>query len=291
GGAPARTLARIVQRIEQEVGVNASIGLSYNKFLAKIASDLDKPRGFAVIGRAEATDFLARQTVGILWGAGRALQQKLARDGITTVAQLQQMSDADLTARYGAIGHRMALFVRGRDDRRVNPDAPAKSISAETTFEHDLSEEEPLVRILWRLSEKVSRRLKASDLAGSTVTLKLRNADFHIRTRSRRLPAPTQLADSIFRLGRLLLSPELDGTRFRLLGIGVSGLVPDDLADPLDLADPEAQRRRAAEVALDDLRSRFGEGAIGKGRGLAPEAPQGGAALTGSRAPKDRSGR
>jgi DNA polymerase-4 len=266
---PAMTLATIIRRIEQEIGVTASVGLSYNKFLAKVCSDLDKPRGFAVLGRAEAVDFLARQPVGVIWGAGKALQARLAADGIRTCAQLQQRDEVDLMKRYGVIGRRLYRFARGEDDRRVSPDRGMKSVSAETTFEHDIADPEALRRVLWRLSEKVSRRLKASGLAGGTVVLKLKTADFRLRTRNHKLGQPTQLADVLYRHGTALLNREADGTRFRLLGIGVAGIEGADGAEAgADLADPAQARRAVAERAMDALRDRFGRDAIGKGRGL-----------------------
>ncbi len=268
GQAPATTAAQIVKRIEAEAGVSASIGLSYNKSLAKVASDLDKPRGFAVIGRAEAVDFLAQQPVSIIWGAGKALQRRLGKDGITMVAQLQAIDESELIARYGAMGQRMAQFVRGEDPRRIKANRPTKSISSETTFHHDISNGGELQKILWRQAERVSRRLKASDYAGTTVVLKLRRADFRILTRSRRLPDPTQLADTIFRHAKELLAAEINGTAYRLLGVGLSGLVDAVDADPPSLADPGGERRADAERALDQVRDRFGTDVIGKGRGL-----------------------
>jgi DNA polymerase-4 len=278
GGAPAQTMLRIVKRIEDEVHITASVGLSYNKFLAKIASDLDKPRGFAVIGRAEAVAFLAQQPVGLLWGAGKALQRRLASEGITMIGQLQQMAPEDLIARYGAMGRRMAMFVRGQDDRRVDPSAPTKSISSETTFDTDIADEEPLRRALWRQSEIVARRMKAQHLAGHTVTLKLRTADFQRLTRSQRLPNPTQLANVIFQYASALLHGEINGTRYRLLGVGLSQLASDEHADPLDLADPDAGRRADAERALDQVRSQFGDKAIFRGLALPDERAAKGAA-------------
>ncbi len=266
--SPVATAATIVNRIEAEVGVTASIGLSYNKSLAKVASDLDKPRGFAVIGRAEAVEFLAGQRVSIIWGAGKALQKRLAKDGITTVAQLQAIEETRLIARYGAMGLRMAQFVRGEDPRRISANRPTKSISSETTFRHDIADGEELKKILWRQADRVARRIKSAELAGTTVTLKLRRTDFRIVTRSRRLPDPTQLADTIYRQGAELLAKETDGTAYRLLGVGLSGLVDGMEADPLNLAEPGAERRADAERALDRVRDRFGNDAIGKGRGL-----------------------
>jgi DNA polymerase-4 len=268
GQAPAATAAAIVARIETEVGVGASIGLSYNKSLAKVASDLDKPRGFAVIGRAEAVTFLAGQPVSIIWGAGKALQRRLAKAGITTVAQLQAIEETDLIARYGAMGRRMAQFVRGEDPRQIRAGRPSKSISSETTFHHDIADGEELRKVLWRQAERVARRIKATELAGTTVVLKLRRADFRILTRSRRLPDPTRLADTIYRQAAEMLAREVNGTAYRLLGVGLSGLVDAAGADPLSLADPEAERRADAERALDHVRERFGVDVIGKGRGM-----------------------
>ncbi|MDP6691015.1 MAG: DNA polymerase IV [Alphaproteobacteria bacterium] len=268
GQSAAATAAAIVKRIVAEAGVTASIGLSYNKSLAKVASDLDKPKGFAVIGRAEAVEFLAGQPVSIIWGAGKALQRRLAKDGITTVSQLQGVEETELIARYGAMGQRMAQFVRGEDSRRISANRPTKSISSETTFHDDISDGEALKKILWRQADRVARRMKNAELAGTTVVLKLRRADFRILTRSRRLPDPTQLADTIYRQAEELLVKEVNGTAYRLLGVGLSGLVDGAEADPLSLADPGGGRRADAERALDKVRQRFGAEVIGKGRGL-----------------------
>jgi DNA polymerase IV len=264
---PAKALARLARRVEAEIGVTLSIGLSYCKFLAKVASDLDKPRGFAVIGRAEAKSFLATKPVGIIWGVGQALNQKLANDGIRRIADLQSRREIDLVSRYGAIGRRLARFSRGEDDRTVEPHGPAKSISAETTFRSDFTAEADLARELWPLTETVARRLKQSGLAAGGVTLKLKTADFRIITRARKLDRPSQLADTLFRAAKPLLAAACDGTAYRLIGIGSASLVAATSDEP-DLLDPRAQARAGAERAIDQLREKFGDGAIGKGRGL-----------------------
>lgn len=269
-GSPARTLVRLARRIESEIGVTVSIGLSYNKFLAKVASDLDKPRGFSVIGRAEARDFLARRPVGLIWGVGKALRQRLERDGIHAIGQLTAFEERDLVARYGAIGRRLACFARGEDDRVVDPASPAKSVSAETTFESDLASLAALQGELWPLCETVAARLKRAGLAGRTVTLKLKGADFRILTRSRTLTAPTQLAEVLFRAVLPLLKAEATGRRYRLVGIGASGLGPGAEADPPDLLDPEAGRRAKVEHAIDAVRDKLGGDAIVKGRAFTP---------------------
>ncbi|MHA1536960.1 MAG: DNA polymerase IV [Alphaproteobacteria bacterium] len=274
GASPARTLIRLIGRIESRLGITASVGLSYNKSLAKIASDLDKPRGFAVIGRAEAESFLADRPVGLIWGVGKALQRRLNADGIRTIGQLRTLDEATLVARYGVIGKRLAHFCRGQDARRVNPRGGAKSISAETTFSADLADLDSLKARLWPLCEKVAKRLKSNALAGHTITLKLKTADFASRTRATKLDAPTQLAETLYRSAQPLLARETGGTAFRLIGIGVSGLGDADRADPPDLLDPGAARRATIERTIDELRARLGEDAIGKGRGL--RAKQGG---------------
>ncbi len=269
-GSPAHTLVRLARRIESAVGVTVSIGLSYNKFLAKVASDLDKPRGFSVIGRAEARDFLAVRPVGLIWGVGKALRQQLERDGIRVIGQLTALDERDLVARYGAIGRRLARFARGEDDRAVDPASPAKSISAETTFENDLASLAALQGELWPLCETVAARLKRAGLAGRTVTLKLKGADFRILTRSRTLTAPTQLAEVLFRAALPLLKAEATGRRYRLIGMGASALGPGAEADPPDLLDPEAGRRAKVERAIDAVRDKLGGDAIVKGRAFTP---------------------
>jgi DNA polymerase IV len=235
GGPAARTLALLAGRIEREVGITVSIGLSYNKFLAKLASDLDKPRGFAVIGRGEALDFLAPKPVGLLWGVGQALQQRLARDGIATIGDLRERSERDLTARYGAIGRRLYRFSRGEDDRAVITDEPTKSVSVETTFDHDLAAPEALAAELETLSRQLAKRLASHGLAAGGVTLKLKTGRFKIITRSRALVDATQRAEVLYRVALPLLAEAADGTAFRLIGIGGDRLVDAARADPPDL--------------------------------------------------------
>jgi DNA polymerase-4 len=268
GGSPAQTLVRFARRADRALGITVSVGLSYNKFLAKLASDLDKPRGFSVIGRGDALVFLAPRPVGTIWGVGPSLQKSLARDGLLTVGQLRDLPEADLVRRYGSIGRRLSRFSHGLDDRAVEPDSPTKSISAETTFERDLGSEAALSRALWPLCETVSGRLKAAELAGRGVTLKLKSADFKIRTRSRMTDAPTQLADVIFRAASNLLKGEADGTAYRLIGVGVTALESAANADPPDLLDPDAARRAQVERAVDQVRKKLGKTSIAKGRGL-----------------------
>jgi DNA polymerase-4 len=265
GMSPAKALAGFAAEVETSLGITVSIGLSCNKFLAKIASDLDKPRGFAVLGGTEAAAFLAPKPVTLIFGVGKMAQQRLARDGLRTIGDLQRASESELRRRYGVEGARLARLARGLDDRPVRAEREAKSISAETTFDHDIADFRPLELRLWHLAEKVSARLKANGLAGSTVTLKLKTADFRIRTRAQSLSHPTQLAGRIFAAGRDLLARETDGTMFRLIGIGLSALCDADGADFADLID---RRSAEAEQAIDRLRERFGDEAVIKGLAL-----------------------
>ena len=272
GGSPATTLVRLIAEIERRIGVTASVGLSYNKFLAKLASDLDKPRGFAAIGRAEAEDRLATMPVNRIWGVGESLHQKLRADGINRIGQLRSRDEAALVARYGSIGSRLHRFAHGRDDRRVSPHGDAKSISAETTFAADIGNTDALKARLWPLCETVATRLKAKDLAGGTITLKLKTARFRTVSRSQSLGAPTQLAETLFRTGSSLIDRAVSaapaGTVYRLIGIGATALRPDDNADPLDLADPNGVQRKRVETVIDMVRDRLGRDAIAKGRSL-----------------------
>ncbi len=257
---PARVLAQFARRVEKEIGITVSVGLSYCKFLAKVASDLQKPRGFSVIGEREATRFLATRPVTTIWGVGKAFAATLEADGIRMISQLQEMEETDLMRRYGTMGQRLYRLSRGIDDREVHTNDPAKSVSAETTFFNDISRYEDLVPVLRSLSEKVAWRLKKNATAGQTVVLKMKTADFKSRTRNKRLEDPTQLADRIFRTGLSLLERETDGTKFRLIGIGVTDLCDPAQADPPDLVDKTAGRRAAAEAAMDKLREKVRQG-------------------------------
>jgi DNA polymerase-4 len=269
GAPPAVMLARLVQRMETELGVTGSVGLSHNKFLAKIASDLDKPRGFSVIGRAETADFLRPKPVRIIWGVGTAAQASLEKAGIRTIADLLRWDRADLVARFGSMGERLYHLARGEDRRRVSRDEKVKSISKETTFFEDTADADVLDGHLWRLAEQVADRAKAKALSGRTVTLKLKKGDFQLISRRHGLSDPTQLTDRIYRAARDLFQPEVAKGPFRLIGVGIADLAPEAEADLLgDLLDPDAQRRAKAERATDAIRAKFGPDAIVKGRSL-----------------------
>ncbi len=266
--SPAETLARLAQRIEKEIGVTVTVGLSHNKFLAKIASDLDKPRGFSIVGTEETLTFLDHQPVSKLWGVGKALQRKLHADGFNEIGSLRTCSEEFLVKRYGSIGTRLHRFSTGNDHRRVNPDGNRKSISSESTFSDDVWSPDALIKHLWPLAEKVAARAKMAELSGRVITVKLKTDRFQIRTRRRTLPDPTQLAEVIWQTGAELVRKEAQGDAYRLIGIRISDFSSAMFADPLDLGNPDGGRVKAIEQTMDNVRARFGDGAIKKGRGF-----------------------
>ncbi|MEL6642297.1 MAG: DNA polymerase IV [Pseudomonadota bacterium] len=269
GAPPAVLLARLTKRMEDELGISGSIGLSHNKFLAKVASDLDKPRGFSVIGAAETDAFLRDKPVSLIWGVGGATRTALEKAGIRTFADLLRWERTDLNARFGSMGDRLWHLARGQDRRRVSRNAPVKSVSNETTFSEDTADPEVLDGHIWRLSEKLADRLKAKDTAGRVVTLKLKQSNHAILTRRTSLPDPTQIADRIYKTARAMYDQTADKGPFRLLGIGVSDIAPASAADISgDLLDPGAETRARAERATDRIRAKFGQEAIIKGRAL-----------------------
>ena len=271
---PAAVLARFARDVERQVGITVSIGLAANRLMAKLAAERDKPRGFAVIG-TEAREWLAPQPVTLLPGVGPALAKKLEAAGFRQLGQLAGLDVREAARRFGEDGPALAARARGEDNRRVDPAREAKSISAETTFDTDLRDLTALEAPLWRLCEKLGRRLSEKGLAAAGVVLKLKTAAFQTRTRNVRLPRPTKLPETLFAAARPMLAREATGAAFRLIGIGAQPLAPGDQADLPDLADPDAARRTAKWAAVEKLRARFGADAIGSGRGLAPPKPKG----------------
>ncbi|WP_299956616.1 DNA polymerase IV [uncultured Roseobacter sp.] len=269
GHPPAVMLARLIKRMRDELGLTGSIGLSHNKFLAKVASDLDKPHGFSIIGKAETDDFLRDQPVRLIWGVGAATQASLDKAGIRTFSDLLRWDRTELIARFGSMGDRLWHLARGQDRRRVSAHTPMKSISNETTFHEDTSDPELLDGHLWRMAEKVADRAKAKGLAGRVVTLKLKRADHSLISRRLSLRDATQMADTVYRTARGLFEQVGDQGPYRLLGCGLSDLIGAEDADrSSDLLDPQAKRRGEAERATDAIRARFGPDAILKGRAL-----------------------
>ncbi len=265
----AASMAWLAKEIKENIGITVSIGLSYNKSLAKLASDLDKPYGYSVIGKREALEFLAPRPVGDIWGVGKALNKKLISEGITTIGQLQHREESDLVSRYGVMGSRLYNFARGIDTRSVKSQNKSKSISNETTFATDVLELTVLKEKLWPLCEKVSERLKKSNKAGKTITLKVKTSDFKTLTRSHSLDRPTQVADTLYREALPMLEKIADGQRrFRLIGIGISSFGQLEDADIPDLLNSSTGKAKSIETAMDAVRAKFGSLSIVKGRGL-----------------------
>ena len=269
GAPPAVMLARLVKRMKDELGLTGSIGLSHNKFLAKVASDLDKPRGFSIIGKEETTEFLRPKPVRLIWGIGPVAQDSMARAGIRTFDDLLRWDRRDLHDRFGGMGERLYALARGEDGRKISAATPVKGISNETTFYEDTNDPDILDGHIWRMAEKVSARAKAKGTAGRVVTLKLKKSDHKSLTRRVSLHTPTQLADTVYLTARALFDQLGDRGPYRLLGVGISQLVDAQDADKTgDLLDPDAGKRARAEEAADKIREKFGDKAIIKGRAL-----------------------
>ncbi len=266
GAPPAVTLAKLQADIEADVGITVSIGLAPNKFLAKIASDLDKPRGFSVLG-SEAAQVLASKPVGILPGVGPAMVASLESANFRTVGDLARAELKDLAQRFGDNGLRLHRLALGQDSRVVNPDQVRKTISAETTFNIDLKALEDLEDRLWPLCEKVARQLRAEEISGRVASLKLRTPDFKIITRRRTLSVPIQTARTLFDVTRELLRAEPPGRSYRLIGAGLSDFAPAGSGESDFFAGKET-RTLSSEKAVDALRARFGREAVQTGRAL-----------------------
>lgn len=265
---PAVLLAELSKKINQEVGISVSIGLSYNKFLAKICSDLDKPKGFSLLGRGDSKKFLSSQPVEILWGVGKILKRKLNDDGIKTISQIEELGIKEVINRYGSIGSHIYSLSQGKDLRRVVPQRQIKSISHETTFENDISDKEVLEKKLWSLCEKVSKRSKEKGLGGQTITLKLKTKEFKLISRSCTIDEPTQIGELIFQNSKTLLDREDDKVKYRLIGVGISNLKDSELCDLFDLINISKTKNAKIEYAIDDIRNKFGKDLIKKGRSI-----------------------
>ncbi len=233
----AEALAVIAARIETEIGITVSIGLAPNKFLAKLASELQKPRGFSVIGQAEAKAFLQALSVAKINGVGAATAERMQAQGLQTIGDLQQLSEQQLTAMFGKFGRRLASFAHGQDERSVTPNRPTKSISAEDTFRRDTASAAELRAAADPLCARVAGQLIRHGFAAGTLVLKLKTSDFKILTRNKRLTHPTQRASVLLSLAATLIDREADGRSFRLLGIGAADLTEARVADPPNLFD------------------------------------------------------
>ncbi len=273
GGPPALQLVRLQKRIEDETGLTVSVGLAPNRFLAKIASELDKPRGFSVIGVANAKALLAPKSIRILPGVGPVFGKTLISDGFATVGDLASADVRDLVKRYGETGLRLHDLAHARDARSVNPEHDRRGMSAENTFNTDLTTAEDLEAELWPLCEKVASKARRDGVASRVVVLKLRRTDFKIVTRRKTLPEPVQTARALFAIARELMKPEL-GRPYRLIGIGLADIQDAEDA-PEGLFATRETRTLKTETAIDALREKFGASAVVAGRALKPKAKGG----------------
>ena len=265
---PAVLLAELSKKIIEEVGISVSIGLSYNKFLAKICSDIDKPRGFSIINKEEAPNYLQDKPVELLWGVGKTLKHKLNNDGIKTIGQIKEMKLNEVISKYGAIGSHIFKLSNAEDNRVIKPFRKVKSISHETTFDKDTNDEVFLKKILWDLCEKVSNRSKNKGLGGNTINIKIKTKDFKLISRSITIDEPTQIEEIIFQAAKLLLLREINTNKFRLLGVGLSNLKEAEICDLYDLINIDSNRDKKIEFAMDSIRNRFGINLIKKGRSI-----------------------
>ncbi len=257
---------RIKQEIRQELDLVASVGVAPNKFLAKIASDLDKPDGFVVVDPDRIQEFLDPLPVGRLWGVGRVGGRWFDEMGIRTIGQLRQTPQDVIRGRFGRAGDQLWHLAQGIDHRSVVPDHQAKSISHETTFATDIADPEVLQAWLLELTEQVARRLRRHAMRGRTVQLKVRFADFRTITRSQTLPEPTDSTDELWRSAANLLQSRLPSDRMpvRLLGMGVSGLDTSDQTQGQLFDQADRQRQSQLDAATDAIRDRYGRQAIGR---------------------------
>ncbi len=273
GHAPAVSLMALQRRVERELRLTISVGLSVNKFLAKTASEMDKPRGFCAISAEEAPGLLAPMSVRVIGGVGPALEKKLNAAGIATVGDIQRLDAREMVKRFGETGLWLHNCAFGRHARKVTTGGERKTVSTETTLFEDVSDAAALEDLLWKLSQRTADRAKAAGVDGRVVNLKLKTASFKTISRQTQLHAPTQLAQSIFRAARPLLAKEATGAKYRLIGVGLSELSPAG-GDALDLADPKALKRAGAERAADVARSKFGEDAVRTGRAVRSQGPK-----------------
>ncbi len=261
-GEPEQIAATIRARIVADTGLRASIGVASTKFLAKLAGDLAKPDGLAVVAPGTEKAFLAPLPVARLWGAGPATQKKLTRLGINTIGEVAELDESVLTRALGnSLGHHLHALANNDDDRAVVPEREMKSIGAEETFPTDLQTGEACERALVHLTDRACARLRSSGLVARTVTLKIRFADFETRTKARTLGTATDLSTTLLATARELLAAFDVGRGVRLLGVSFSQLVETPAVQTtLDLT---GERRAAVERAVDLVRGRFGTDAIG----------------------------
>lgn len=261
---PAQSLARLANKIEKEIGISVSIGLSENRFLAKTASELDKPRGFFAISKADVPKILWHKNISLLHGVGPSTVNKMAKLGINTIEQLAKSDEAFLFKHLGPNSSRLIKMANGEDNRGFEDNIKRKSISSETTFFNDISDYSELIIILQKLCERVGREARQKKLAGRCINIKLRTANFKTINRQVSFENSTQSGRNMFIIAKKLLENELKFAPFRLIGIGLSDLINEENADKGDLINQNAPKNLKLEQALDKIINKFGENALGQ---------------------------
>jgi DNA polymerase-4 len=258
---------RIKQAIHDETQLTASIGLAANKFLAKLASDMDKPDGLTVVPRESIPAFLAPLPIERMWGVGKVTAERLHLHGIRTFGDAQQMSIEQLTPIAGNAAEHLHRLAHGIDDRPVHTDREAKSISQETTFDHDIDDPDTVRTVLLGQTEQVAGRLRKAQLLASSVTVKIRYGDFETITRSLTLNDPTDATDMLWQATKQLYDKWVrSGFRpVRLIGMGAARLGEHQGVQQGLFADPQNTRRRQLDNAVDQIRDRFGTKSIHRG--------------------------
>ena len=263
-GVPREVALKIKQRIKKEIGLTASVGIAPNKFVAKIASDLEKPDGLVIVREGEIKTFLDPLKISRLWGIGKKTEPKFREMGINTIGDLSRFSREELSTKFGKHGRHLWNLSHGIDKRAVEPYEEAKSVSNEITFENDTCDERVVNRTLLHLSDKVARRLRKDNLCGRTVTLKIRLEDFSTFTRSRTLADPVDSSETIRSVTQELFDQfDCRGLKVRLLGVGVSGIT-DSSGIQLSFFQEEQAEKEKIDKVMDTVREKFGEKAIAR---------------------------
>lgn len=266
-GTPLQIARALKKEIRESTGLTASAGAAPNKFVAKIASDLQKPDGLVLVDGANVKEFLAPLPIARLWGVGPKTERKLLDMGFQSIADIQRLDKDELTGKMGALGEHLHRLSHGIDDRPVIPNWEAKSVSSETTFEEDTRDCDLLVRTIRRLAETVGRRLRNDGRRAGKITLKLRFEPFDTHTRQMSTARAVDTDDDIIRIALSLFEEFTVDRRVRLIGVAAGDIRREDAPSQLDLFE-QPERQRKLGRAVDEIRARFGTGTIRRGPGF-----------------------
>lgn len=265
---PAETIAKKIKAdIKQQTGLTASVGVAPNKFLAKLASDLEKPDGFVVITEQTRQAILDPLPVSKIWGIGKVTNKELQKHGIHTIQQLRTAPQYKLSMIFKNQADEILKLAQGIDNRKVESHAEAKSISAEETFPTDIADKDVLLTILQHQVEEVSQRLRAEKLHCRTMTLKFRYGDFKTVTRSATLDRPTHTTQTLLYAAQEVFNEwhKKSAGPLRLLGFGTSGLSAEGSGQQLLFADPEEEKQKKLDTTFDKIREKYGDDSLKRG--------------------------